>query len=42
MPNHTGKKQSGGKILGTGRDGCVVDPPLMCSSSMNKLNKDIF
>ena len=39
MPNHTGKKQSGGKILGKGRDGCVVDPPLMCSSSMNKLNK---
>ncbi len=33
------KKQSGGKILGIGRDGCVVDPPLMCNSSMSKLNK---
>jgi len=39
MVHHTGKKQSGGKILGTGRDGCVVDPPLMCSSTMSKLNK---
>ncbi len=39
MVHHIVKKQSGGKILGTGRDGCVVDPPLMCNSSMNKLNK---
>lgn len=36
---HHNKKQKGGKILGTGRDGCVVTPPLMCSSTMSKLNK---
>ena len=42
MVHHTRKTkkvQKGGKVLGQGRDGCVVDPPLICSSTMSKLNK---
>ena len=27
------KKQKGGKVLGQGRDGCVVDPPFKCSTT---------
>ena len=33
------KNQTGGKVLGQGRDGLVVDPPIMCSSKMSALNK---
>ena len=32
-------KQKGGKVLGQGGYGCVIDPPIMCSSKLNKLNK---
>ena len=35
----TKKIQKGGTILGTGRDGCVIDPPLMCSSKVSSVNK---
>ena len=31
--------QKGGKILGRGRDGLVVTPPIMCTSKMNKVGK---
>jgi len=33
------KVRRGGAILGKGRDGCVIDPPSMCSSSLNSMNK---
>ena len=33
------KSQKGGKILGTGRDGAVADPPLLCSTKMSAINK---
>ena len=33
------KTQKGGTVLGQGRDGCVIDPPIMCSSKMSALNK---
>jgi hypothetical protein len=32
-------KQKGGKVLGQGRDGCVIDPPILCYTSLKKLNK---
>jgi hypothetical protein len=28
--------KKGGKILGVGRDGCVIDPPILCSTNSNK------
>ena len=33
------KVQKGGKILGKGRDGLVVTPPIMCNARMNEINK---
>jgi hypothetical protein len=32
-------KQKGGKVLGQGSYGCVISPPILCSSKINKLNK---
>ena len=32
------KKQKGGKILGQGRDGCVTDPPYLCSNKYDPKN----
>ena len=29
-------KQCGGKVLGQGRDGCVIDPPYLCKNSLIK------
>jgi hypothetical protein len=37
--NKRKKIHKGGAILGKGRDGCVVDPPLMCSADVSSLNK---
>ena len=28
--------KKGGKVLGKGRDGCVIDPPILCSTKSNK------
>lgn len=39
MVNKKKKYQKGGKILGSGRDGAVADPPLLCSKQMNAINK---
>jgi len=40
MVHHNKKKyQKGGAILGSGRDGSVADPPLLCSSKMSAINK---
>ena len=44
MPYKTkNSKQKGGKVLGKGSFGCVVDPPVMCSKtdSKNKVSKII-
>ena len=30
------RMKKGGKILGIGRDGCVIDPPILCSTNSNK------
>jgi len=29
------KNKKGGKVLGKGRDGCVLDPPVLCSTKSN-------
>lgn len=39
IDNYLKKKQKGGKILGKGRDGVVVDPPKLCNKTMNPTNK---
>jgi len=33
------KTQKGGRVLGSGKDGCVIDPPIMCNSNMKSKNK---
>jgi len=33
------KTMKGGAVLGKGRDGCVISPPIICNASINRIGK---